>query len=96
MATKKQKRAAMQAKREAYMQEVRESGLLAQKAARERLEMQRKAIKTAAEEINERHRAILAKHGMHEGGTLEEVSDKPQDRVIYGRNMDLTPLFNHE
>lgn len=56
----------MQAKREAYMAEIRASGLEAQKADRERLETQRKAVRTGIEEINDRHRAILAKHGIHE------------------------------
>lgn len=59
MATKKQKRAAALAKREAYMAEVRADGLKALEEDRKRREEQRKKIVEEAMIINDRHRDIL-------------------------------------
>ncbi len=59
MATKKQKRAAAQAKREAFLAEVEAVGLKALAEDKVRQEEKRKAYAEAAKEINDRHRAIL-------------------------------------
>lgn len=62
MATKKQKRAAALAKREEFLREERESGLRAQAMDR----AQQEIIRKEAESLNDRYRAILARHGIHE------------------------------
>jgi hypothetical protein len=66
MATKKEKRAAALAKREAFLEEVRESGLAAQQEAREIEAYRQERISADADLINARYRAILARHGIHE------------------------------
>lgn len=62
MATKKQKREAALAKREEFLREERESGLRAQAMDR----AQQEIIRKEAESLNDRYRAILARHGIHE------------------------------
>jgi hypothetical protein len=64
MATKKQKRAAALAKREAFLEEIRAEGLEALRLDRERRARNTDAVKRKVEEINDRHAAILAKHGI--------------------------------
>jgi hypothetical protein len=64
MATKKQKREAAQTKREKFMAEVEAEGLEAQKLDRTIRTKQREQTIGKAREINERHRAILANHGI--------------------------------
>lgn len=61
MATKKQKRAAALAKREAYMAEVKADGLKALAASKERQKERKDAMTEAAREINARHEEILSK-----------------------------------
>lgn len=60
MATKKQKREEALAKREAFLAEERQHGLDAQKRAREEHEKEIEKVKARVNEINRRHRAILA------------------------------------
>lgn len=64
MATKKQKRAAAQAKREKFIAEVKAEGLEALRMDRERRASHSDTVKRKAEEINARYAAILAKHGI--------------------------------
>lgn len=64
MATKKQKRAAALAKREQFMAEVKAEGLEALRLDRERRENLSDSISRKADEINARHAAILARHGI--------------------------------
>jgi hypothetical protein len=59
MATKKQKRAAAQAKREAFLAEVEADGLKALAEDKERQKIERARWVDAVQEINVRHRAIL-------------------------------------
>lgn len=67
MATKKQKRAAALAKREAMLAEVRENGLRAQAMDQARQAQHREEIRKDAKALNERYRAILSRHGINEG-----------------------------
>jgi hypothetical protein len=64
MATKKQKRAAALAKREKFLAEVKAEGLEALRLDRERQARHSDLLSRKAEEINDRHSAILAKHGI--------------------------------
>ncbi|QAY16277.1 hypothetical protein SEA_ICEWARRIOR_65 [Streptomyces phage IceWarrior] len=65
MATKKQKREAALAKREAFLKKERERGLAAQREGREIEAYRQEKLKSDAEVINARYRAILAQHGIH-------------------------------
>lgn len=64
MATKKQKREAALAKREAFLKKERERGLSAQKDGHIAEERERENLKAKIDLINERHRTILAGHGI--------------------------------
>jgi len=64
MATKKQKRAAAEAKREKFMADLRADGLAAQKASREAEKKRREAAKAEVDQLNRRHRDILRSHGI--------------------------------
>jgi hypothetical protein len=64
MATKKQKRAAALAKRETFMNEIKTEGLKALELDRARRTVYLDAMKRKVEEINDRHAAILARHGI--------------------------------
>lgn len=59
MATKKEKREAALAKREAFLKEERERGLAAQKRDREEQAEKSRAAAAEANKINARHRQIL-------------------------------------
>lgn len=61
MATKKQKRAAGLAKREAYLAEVKADGLKALARSKEHEAAVRERAKTEAQKINQHHKEILAK-----------------------------------
>jgi hypothetical protein len=67
MATKKQKRAAAQAKREAFLAEVKADGLKALEGSRQRQKKADEIMTQAAKEINEHRRAILHRHGINPG-----------------------------
>lgn len=62
MATKKQKREAALAKRENFLEEVRQQGLEAQEREQEFWKAEENRLQEAAERINRRHRAILQGH----------------------------------
>jgi uncharacterized protein YllA (UPF0747 family) len=66
MATKKQKREAALAKREQFLKEEAERGLEAQKASKIRQTADEQLIKEVADSINDLHREILGRHGIHE------------------------------
>ncbi|AOZ64933.1 hypothetical protein SEA_MAYA_66 [Streptomyces phage Maya] len=66
MATKKQKREAALAKRQKFLEEERERGLAAQKAGHVAEEREREILKAKIDLINDRHRNILAQHGIHD------------------------------
>lgn len=66
MATKKQKREAAQAKREAFLAEERERGLDAQRASHEADAQERERVRAQAERINHRYKTILAQAGVIE------------------------------
>jgi hypothetical protein len=59
MATKKQKREAAQAKREAFLAEVKADGLKAQERDKQHQQAEEERINQIAGDINARHRAIL-------------------------------------
>lgn len=64
MASKKQKREAAQAKREAFLAEVKEEGLKAQARDRAQREIEAMRIKEWAEGYNARCNEILRSHGV--------------------------------
>lgn len=66
MATKKEKRAAALAKREEFLAGVRADGLEAQALGRAQEAYERELIRESIQTINDRHREILARHGIHE------------------------------
>jgi hypothetical protein len=66
MATKKQKREAALAKREEFLKKEAEAGLEAQKASKIRRAADEQLIREVADSINDRHREILGRHGIHE------------------------------
>lgn len=66
MATKKEKRAAAAAKRQKMLDEVRTSGLEAQRLDREARRLWDERVDKEIANLNNRHREILAKHGINE------------------------------
>jgi hypothetical protein len=60
VATKKQKRAAALAKREAFLEKVKTEGLEAQRRAKEEEEREFEILRSEARKINDRHRRIIA------------------------------------
>lgn len=66
MATKKEKRAAAAAKRQKMLEEIKTSGLEAQRLDREERRLRDVLIGDQIQGINDRHREILARHGIHE------------------------------
>jgi hypothetical protein len=66
MATKKQKREAALARREAFLDEQRRIGLEAQQRDREQREAHARRMKEEAQRMDRRMEAILAAHNIHE------------------------------
>jgi hypothetical protein len=64
MATKKQKRAAAIAKREEFMAKIKGEGEKALRLDRERRAANSDLLSRKMAEINDRHAAILARHGI--------------------------------
>lgn len=65
MATKKQKREAALAKREAFLAEEAARGRHVQEMDRQHRAAELNLISQVAAEINQRHADILARHGIH-------------------------------
>lgn len=66
MATKKQKREEALARREQFLKEERERGLEALRQSREAEARDLLDGKKQIDPLNDRHREILARHGIHE------------------------------
>lgn len=64
MATKKQKREALEARKAIEAEEVRLSGLRALEQDRKARRLRQEAAAAEAKKINQRHNAILAMHGL--------------------------------
>lgn len=64
MATKKQKREALAARKAIEAEEVRLSGLRAQAQDKKARALRAEKAKAEADKINKRHNAILAMHGL--------------------------------
>lgn len=79
MATKKQKRAAGLAKREAFLAEVKADGLKALEADRVRQKERREIMEDAAREINAHHQSILGKAAKSKKQTsfYSEIQGRP-------------------
>lgn len=74
MATKKQKRAAAEAKRVEFMAKIKVSGLAAQKADQAKRRTQEENNRIEARRINLRHRQILVQNGINpDTGIHEDV-----------------------
>jgi hypothetical protein len=66
VATKKQKRAAALAKREAMLEEIKAEGLAAQEYDRRLREIEAARGREWSDRKNEEYREILQRHGIHE------------------------------
>jgi len=64
MATKKQKREALEARKAIEAEETKRSGLQAQAQDRKARELQKERAEAVAKRMNQRHAAILAMHGL--------------------------------
>lgn len=86
MATKKQKRAAALAKREAFEAEIRESGLAALARAKEHEKRVRASYAEAGAQINERHEEILSREAEKSKSSRRDELDATNELVkaVYG------------
>jgi hypothetical protein len=83
MTTKKQKRAAVMAKREAFLAKVKAEGLKALERDRERRAKNSDDLMSRKiEEINDRHAAILARHGIKRPEKQTSFYSEAQGRPV--------------
>jgi hypothetical protein len=81
MATKKEKRAAAIAKREAMLAEVKADGLRAQARDQARQAQHREEIRKDAKSLNDRYNAILSRHGIHESNVDDATSRTDEEEI---------------
>lgn len=86
MATKKQKREAALAKREAFEEERRQTGLKAQETDRERRARKSRQNQAEAKKVNDRHNTILAMHGITHSVEDEESIDLSRGKEVDAAN----------
>jgi len=82
MATKKQKREAAEAKRAAFEESVRLSGLAAQAADRKRREALAEKSKKTTNEINQRHRAIVKQAIIDDPALRSEIEQLEDESLM--------------
>lgn len=101
MATKKQKRERAEAKRAAFLAQVREEGLAAQKADQDYQKTREKRMDVLASAVNQRHRTTLLNNGINpttgllftdeEMAVMKEKANTAErknlyERIVAGRN----------
>lgn len=81
MATKKEKRAAALAKREAMLAEVKAEGLKAQAWDQARQAQHREEIRKDAKALNDRYNAILSRHGINESEVDDDTRHSGEEEI---------------